>query len=100
MSYFVVCRKEIGATHGAVPLVSCRSDEDWYLAEICYEHLQKAIERMRDEDENLVAFEMDDVPDFITEGELLELKDILDVLITLDFAEVRDALDTDKAAVS
>ena len=92
MAYFVVCRKEIGATHGAVPLVSCRSDEDWYLAEICYEHLQKAIERMRDEDENIVAFEMDDVPDFITEEQLPELEDILDAITLLDFSEVRDAL--------
>ena len=100
MAYFVVCRKEIGATHGAVPLVSCRSDEDWYLAEICYEHLQKAIERMRDEDENLVAFEVDDVPDFITEEELTYLIDILPLIINEDFATIRDALDAADAAVS
>lgn len=100
MAYFVVCRREIGATHGAVPLVSCRSDEDWYLAEICYEHLQKAIERMLDEDENLVAFEMDDVPDFITEEELTYLIDILPLIINEDFATIRDALDAADAAVS
>lgn len=100
MSYFVVCRKEIGATHGAVPLVSCRSDEDWYLAEICYEHLQKAIERMLDEDESLVAFEVDDVPDFITEEELTYLIDILPLIINEDFATIRDALDAADAAVS
>ena len=88
-----------GATHGAVPLVSCRSDEDWVLAEICYEHLQKAIERLLDEDENIVAFEMDDVPDFITEEQLPELEDILDAITLLDFSEVRDALDAADAAI-
>lgn len=100
MAYFVVCRKEIGATHGAVPLVSCISDEDWYLAEICYDHLQKAIEKLQEEDENIVAFELSEVPEFISESDVELLEDILPMIVTEDFGTIRDALDTDKAAVS